>query len=79
MRITVTVPDQIGRDAEQMAREEGTSVSAFYADAIERWIRELRRQRAVGRVRGLIGASEVAPGASEELSRTRRASDRMFG
>lgn len=67
MRITVTVPEEIGRDAERLAAEQGTSVSALYAKAVERCAVRVRAERAVERIARLIGTAAVAPDAAEDL------------
>lgn len=76
MRITVHIPDPVGQDAEQAAREEETSVSALFARAMERFLEERRRARAARRITALIGEAEVSPEALEEVARDRGRSDR---
>ena len=76
MRVTVSIPDPIGREVEQIAREESTSVSALFTRAVERYIQELRRERAIMRINSLIGKVDIAPNALEELERDRAGSER---
>ncbi|CAN5145721.1 hypothetical protein BH23GEM4_BH23GEM4_12080 [soil metagenome] len=75
MRVTITVPDQIGEEARQMADRENTSVSAFYADAVARRMADLRRQQAFAAIRDLIGRADVVPDAAEQLKSMRREDD----
>jgi len=46
MRITVNIPDPIGLEAEEIAREEGLSVSALFARAVEQYLEDCVRRRA---------------------------------
>lgn len=65
MRITVHVPDDIGAEAERVAREQGVSVSSLYAEAVELHLREVKRQRAFAAITGIIGQTPVAPVAAD--------------
>lgn len=76
MRVTVNIPDPIGQQAEEAAQEEGVSVSALFAQAVEKYLEERRRERAIQRINALIGTAHVAPNALEEMERDRKASDR---
>lgn len=76
MRVTVNIPDPIGLEAEEIAREEGLSVSALFARAVEQYLEERRRERAIERIGALIGTARVAPDALDVLERDREASDR---
>ncbi len=76
MRVTVNIPEAIGKEAEGAAREEGVSVSALYTRAIEWCLQARRREQAISRINALIGNTQVAPDALDELQRERRASDR---
>ncbi len=78
MRVTVSIPDAAGMEAERLAREVGTSISALYAEAVEHYIQELRRQRAIERIDRLIGAAAVASDALDGLEEIRRKSDRSI-
>lgn len=79
MRVTVNIPDPIGKEAEAAAREEGASVSALYAQAVELYLRERRRERAIARINALIGNTRVASDALPSLERERRESERSIG
>ncbi len=76
MRVTVNIPDPIGAEAENAARQEKVSVSALYAQAVELYLRARRREQAVARINALLGRSQVAPDAASELERDRTASER---
>jgi metal-responsive CopG/Arc/MetJ family transcriptional regulator len=76
MRVTVNIPDPIGAEAENAARQEKVSVSALYAQAVELYLRARRREQAVARINALLGRSQVAPDAANELERERTASER---
>lgn len=78
MRVTITVPDEIGEEVRQMAEEKGTSVSGFYAAAAAEEVNKLRRKRAFEAIDRLIGTTEIAPDALAELRRMRQESDRSF-
>jgi metal-responsive CopG/Arc/MetJ family transcriptional regulator len=79
MRVTVNIPDPLGEEVVDAAREEGVSVSALYARAVERYLQARLRERAIARVDALIGSAPVAPGALDELERERAASERRIG
>ena len=76
MRVTVSIPDPLGEEAEALAREQGVSVSALYAEAMQAYLRELRRQEALESIRDLIGKVDIAPDALAQLQDERRRSDR---
>lgn len=78
MRVTVSIPDEIGRRVEELAEKEGASVSSIYARAVEEHVKEKRRQEAFEAINALIGETNVAPDAIDELHRMRRESDRTF-
>lgn len=77
-RVTVSVPDDVEALAKELAEKEGQSVSSFFAEAVEAYAREKRRQEAAARVDAIIERTTVRPDAVEELHRQRRASDRAF-
>ncbi len=54
MRITVHIPDNLGSKLKLAAHDEGMSISAFAAKAVEEYLK-LRRKKAAGnRLLGLI-------------------------
>ncbi len=79
MRITVTIPDEIAREAKLLAAQLGKPVSAIYTEAIEMHVKALRRTQAIEAINSIIGQGGVAPDADEQLKRMRRASDRDLG
>ncbi|MBS3966381.1 MAG: hypothetical protein KGZ60_03900 [Truepera sp.] len=78
MRVSVNVPDEIGKTAQQVAKEAGKSVSALYAEAIEAHVRALKRKQAIEVINSIIGKTHVAPDIDEQLKQMRRESDRDF-
>ncbi|WMT58554.1 hypothetical protein [Truepera radiovictrix] len=76
--MTVNVPDDIGKTAEQVAKQAGKSVSALYAEAIEAHVKALRRKQAIEAINSLIGKTYVVPDFDEQLKKMRRESDRDF-
>jgi hypothetical protein len=78
MRVTVNVNDAIGKAAVETAKQEGISVSSLYSVAIERYLKELRRQEAIKYIDSLIGTMYVADNALEVLKEERRRSERTI-
>ena len=58
MRVTIYVPDAVGKEAAKLARDRGVSVSSLYAEVMAAYIKE-RRKRAVERIDSLIGTTYV--------------------
>lgn len=77
-RVTVSVPEDIDARVREWAEEEGKSLSQVYADAVEAYVREKRRQRAAERVESILDRTTVRAGAVEDLHAERDASDRSF-
>jgi len=77
-RVTVSVPDEVDARVRRVAEEEGKSISRVFAEAVEKHLREKRRQRAVERVASILERTTVQKEAEEELHRERDASDRSF-
>lgn len=71
MRVTVHVPDPLGKEVEHLAEEKGVSVSSLYAEAIERHMQALKREAAFEELEGLIG-TPVAPDFDNQLADLRR-------
>ncbi|MFC1833778.1 CopG family transcriptional regulator [Thermodesulfobacteriota bacterium] len=71
MRVTVHIPDNLGPLLKQAARDEGTSVSAMTAKALEFYLRRKRKQQAGRRLLELISPDAVAPDALTELEKGR--------
>ncbi|PSQ96230.1 MAG: hypothetical protein BRD55_07175 [Bacteroidetes bacterium SW_9_63_38] len=70
-RVTVNVDDEIGKEAEAIAKERGVSVSQFYAEAVEAAIREHKRQRALQRIEDEVMGVGV-PVTREEFDEAQR-------
>jgi hypothetical protein len=71
MRITVHIPDNLGPKLKQAAHNEGMSVSALTAKAVEEFLKQRRKKVAGNRLLDLIRPGSVAPDAWEELERGR--------
>ena len=72
MRVTVYVPDAVGKEAAKLARDRGVSVSSLYAEVMAAYIKEERRKEAFERIDSLIGTTYVAPDFDEQLDDLRR-------
>ena len=71
MRVTVHIPDDLGPKLKLAANNEGLSISAFTAKALESYL-ALRRKKAAGsRLLDLIRSDSVTTDALEELERGR--------
>jgi predicted transcriptional regulator len=75
MRITVHVPDNLEPKVKQAAHNEGMSVSAFTAKALEEYLKRKRKRDAGYRLLQLIRPGLAPPDAWEELEKD-RADDR---
>ncbi len=71
MRITVHVPDTLGPRVKKTAQDEGVSVSALTAKALEEYIRQRKKKSAGNRLLQLIRPGSVPPEAWEELEKGR--------
>lgn len=49
-RITVSVDEEIGAAAKEIAEERGISISQFYAEAAAEAVKQYRRQKALQRL-----------------------------
>jgi hypothetical protein len=75
MRVTVHIPEKLGPRLKQAAQNEGMSISAFTAKAVEEYIK-LRRKKAAGnRLLRLIRPGSIPPDAWNEIEKG-RADDR---
>jgi hypothetical protein len=75
MRITVHVPDTLGPRLKQAAHDEGLSLSALTARALDDYLKQRRKKAAGNRLLELIGPGAVTPDVWEELDKG-RADDR---
>ena len=71
MRITVHVPDNIGPTLKQAAKNEGLSVSAFTAKALEAYLKQKRKREAGTRLLELIRPGVVSSDIWDELEQGR--------
>jgi metal-responsive CopG/Arc/MetJ family transcriptional regulator len=61
MQITLSVPERIAREAERLAREEGTAISEFCARAVEAYVKTESQQRAIDQINALLESPANAP------------------
>lgn len=71
MRVTVHIPDDLGPKLKQAANNEGLSISALTAKALESYLARGRKKAAGSRLLGLIRRDSVATDAWEELEKGR--------
>ena len=76
MRITVHVPDKVGKEAQRLAENEKKSVSSIVAQSIEFFINEKKRRQIGERVLQLAENTKVADDVFDELHRERVEYDR---
>lgn len=73
MRITATVPDEIG----QAVKNEADNVSAFVAEALEEKLARIRQKKAREELLDMAGSGGVRADFDDDLQKARRASDRI--
>lgn len=71
MRVTVHIPDDLGPRLKQAAHNEGLSVSALTARAVEEYLKQRSKRAAGYRLLGLIQRESVTPDALECLEEGR--------
>ncbi len=71
MRVTVHIPDRLGPRVKQAAEDEGLSLSALTAKALEEYLKQKRKREAGNRLLELIRPSSVTPDAWAELEKGR--------
>jgi hypothetical protein len=69
MRITVHIPDNLGPRLKQTAQNEGISLSALTAEALEYYLKQKQKKAAGSRLLKLIQPDAVTPDAREELEK----------
>lgn len=79
MRVTVTVADDVGREAEEAARAEGLSVSALFARAVEDFLEDRRRRLGARRIEAAARSCAVDDAALRILDEEREGADREVG
>ena len=72
MRHSVSIRDEIGREVESVAEEEGLSISEFYARAAEAHLERIRRRRAVDELDRRAGTIELRGDLDDILGEMRR-------
>lgn len=75
MRITVHIPDEIGKEIQRVAANEKKSVSSVVAQSIEIFIRQRKRGDLGRKVLNLAGKTRVRPAALDHLHLGREDSD----
>ncbi|NBB84654.1 MAG: hypothetical protein GVY12_00295 [Bacteroidetes bacterium] len=73
MRITATVPDELGK----AVKEETDNVSAFVAEALQEKLEREQQQRARKKILELAGTEEFSEDVLEILQQERRESGRV--
>jgi len=72
MRHSVSIRDEIGKEVESVAEEEGLSISEFYALAAEAHLERIRRRRAVDELDRRAGTIELRGDLEDVLGEMRR-------
>ncbi|ETN89549.1 MAG: ribbon-helix-helix protein, CopG family [Thermus sp.] len=72
MRLTVHLPEDLARLLRQAAENEGKSMSALTAEALEAYLKERKRKRLGLEVLRRAGQARVAPEALQLLEEGRR-------
>lgn len=73
MRITATVPDELGK----AVKEQTDNVSAFVAEALQEKLDRLHQRAARERVQALAGSGGVEASFDEYLRAERRSGERV--
>jgi hypothetical protein len=71
MRVTVHIPDSLESGLKKAARNEGISLSALTAKALESYLKQTKKRDAVTRLLDLISPDAVSPGVEAELEKGR--------
>ena len=71
MRITVHISDDLGPKLKQATHNDGVSLSALTAKALEEYLRRQRGKTAGKRLLGLIHPGSVTSAAWDELEKGR--------
>lgn len=78
MRVNVHIPEELDARVRRLAKEEGLSLSAFFARAAERYADELERREAFEAMDQLIEEADVSASARMALHKMRCEEDRTF-
>ena len=71
MRVTVHIPDSLGPRLKEAAHNEGMSLSALTARALEAYLKHRRKKKAGNSLLELIHPGSVASDAWSELEKGR--------
>jgi hypothetical protein len=71
MRVTVHIPDRLGPRIKQTADDEGLSLSALTAKALEQYLKQKKKRAAGNRLLELVRPGSVTPDAWNELEKGR--------
>jgi len=71
MRITVHIPGGLAEEIKETAHNEGLSLSALTAKALEEYLKQKRKKSAGNRGLELISRCSVTPDAWDELEKGR--------
>jgi hypothetical protein len=72
MRVVLSIPDRIGREAERLAREDGVSLAEYAARAIGSHVKAASRQRAIDAINAMLGSAGRAGAGMDDHYRERR-------
>lgn len=72
MRHSVSIREEVGKEVESVAEEEGLSISEFYARAAEAHLERIRQRRAVDELDRRAGAIECQGDLDDALHEIRR-------
>lgn len=67
MRLTVHVPDEMGKEVQRLAENEKESVSSVVAQSIKFFICERKRRQLGEKILRLAGKTRVSPDALDQL------------
>jgi len=71
MRVTVHIPDNLGPKLKDAAQDEGMSLSALTAKALEAYLKQRRKKKSGNRLLDLIHPGSVSPEVWDELEKGR--------
>ena len=75
MRITVHLPDTLEKEMRTTAQNEKKSISSLVAEAVQYYVRDIKRKKQGKNVLKLIGKATISPDILDELE-SERAHDR---
>lgn len=71
MRITVHIPDNLGRNIKRLAETKDKLVSSITAEALEYYIKEEKRISLGNKVLEMIGKIDIVPDIKKEIEHGR--------